>query len=817
VPIPPDRRAADLERIAQHLPDPVVVVDSSASVVWANRAALHLFDRTAEQAVGLEALELVHPDDLSLALVCLESVQGRESGTPIELRVSTAEGWRLVELVGAPVDDCIAITMRDLTERRRWEIASNDEDRFRSILQNAAAVTMLLDEHWRVEASSAALTRLLGWDPEHLEGRSFHEFLDQADADQLDDVRARFIAGETRGVIDVAVRTSGGPAVPVTIYATNLLDDPTTHGVVLTIHDVSRRVVAEEELHAANSLLAATLDATAEGVLVLDAHGAITLCNERFAEMWGLGADFDAIPAEQRSLRHVVGRLRDPEEFLARVMELQRQPDRETHDIVEFADGRIFERDSRPRRLDGHVVGRVWSFRDITAHRMLQKELARQAAHDPLTGLANTALFRDRVTAAIDAPVNRGLSVGVLFIDLDDFKIINDSLGHSAGDDLLVGISDRLRSCVRSVDAVARMGGDEFAVLVEELRSPDDALEIAARILSVIAEPLPLGAHSVVTAASIGIAIGVTGDRTDDLLRDADAAMYAAKAGGRGRYELFRPELHEAALRRLEIESQLRGAAGRGELVVEYQPVVDLGSGTVEALEALVRWNHPVRGLLAPNEFVAVAEESGLISEIGEFVLARACVEATGWSTSSDGPSVTVNLAPRQLLDAGIVDRVAEELARSGLAPHRLVLEVTEGALMQDPESARSRLEQLAALGVRLAMDDFGTGYSSLSHLQHFPIDILKIDRQFVATVLDDPGPALIHAVIELARALGIEPVAEGVESETQREALMALGCRLAQGSLYAMPLSAATAASLMAERRGLRTHADRIRDNIPV
>ena len=817
MPIPPDRRVADLERIAEHLPDPVVVVDPSASVVWANRSALRMFGRSAHEAIGLEALELVHPDDLSLALVCLESVQGRETGTPIELRVATPDGWRLVELVGAPVDDCIALTMRDLTERRRWEIASNDEDRFRSILQNAAAVTMLLDASWRIEASSAALTRLLGWDPEHLEGRCLHEFLDEPGAAQLDDVRARFDSGETRGVVDVAVRTRGGSLVPVTIYATNLLDDPTTRGVVLTIHDVSRRVVAEEELHAANSLLAATLDATAEGVLVLDARGVITLCNERFAEMWGLGADFDAIPVDQRSLRHVVGRLRDPEEFLARVMELQRQPDRETHDVVEFADGRIFERDSRPRRLDGRVVGRVWSFRDITAHRMLQKELARQAAHDPLTGLANTALFRERVTAAIDSPANRGLSMAVLFIDLDDFKIINDSLGHSAGDDLLVGISDRLRSCVRSVDAVARMGGDEFAVLVEELRSVDDALEIASRILAVIAEPLPLGSHSVVTTASIGIAIGATGDRTDDLLRDADAAMYAAKASGRGRLELFRPELHSAALQRLEIDSQLRGAAGRGELVVEYQPVVDLGSGAVEALEALVRWNHPIRGLLAPNEFVPVAEQSGLISEIGEFVLGRACVEAVGWSTSPNGPSVTVNLAPRQLLDAGIVDRVADELARSGLAPHRLVLEVTEGALMQDPDSARTRLEQLKALGVRLAMDDFGTGYSSLSHLQHFPIDILKIDRQFVARVLEHPGPALIRAVVELARALGIEAVAEGVEHEAQRDALMALGCRLAQGSLYAMPLSASTAARLVAERRAMTTGSDRIRANIPV
>lgn len=797
-----DTGPTDVSRdLAALLPDAIVVVDADAQVVWGNRAAERMFDRRLEDSVGFPALELVHPDDVGLALVCMESIQGRAAGSPIELRVRTADGWRLVELVGASMGHQVALTLRDLTVRRRWEIANGDDDLFRSVLQNAAAVMVLLDAEWRVVATTAAVTRAFGWDPEALEGVPFATLLAPGSLDPVEVLADSFAAGNPLESLDAELCCSDGSTSPVALHASNLLEDPTVQGVVLTIHDVARRVDAEAQLHAANSLLSATLDATAEGVLVLDQDGHVTLCNQRFVEMWNLGPEFDSVPAEHRSLRHIVGRLRDPEEFLARVIELQRNPDVETHDVVEFADGRVLERDSRPRRLAGSIVGRVWSFRDITAHRMLQQELARQASHDPLTGLANTSLFRERLARALERAGGADPRIAVLFVDLDDFKTINDSLGHPVGDELLIGVAERLRGCVRNLDAVARMGGDEFAVLVSDLRTTDDAAEIARRILTVVSEPLPVGSRTVVTTASVGIAVAGRGDVVDDVLRNADTAMYAAKAAGRNRADVFRPELHTAALRRLEIDSQLRGAAARGELVVHYQPVVDLASGAVESLEALVRWDHPEEGLVAPGEFIPIAENSDLIDEIGAHVLHRACVEAASWPTQPgriDRPALAVNLAPRQLQDVGVVDRVRAHLRSTGLPPGRLTLEITESALTLDPATAQRRLEQLKALGVRLAMDDFGTGYSSLSHLQRFPIDVLKIDRSFVSTITDRVGEALIRAVLDLAHALGIETVAEGVETEEQRSALIALGCRHGQGHLFSRPVDGATTTRML-------------------
>jgi diguanylate cyclase (GGDEF)-like protein/PAS domain S-box-containing protein len=561
----------------------------------------------------------------------------------------------------------------------------------------------------------------------------------------------------------------------------------------------------EEELRRANSVLAATLDATAEGVLVVDLEGRITHFNQRFVEMWRLNDEFLAIADGDRTLRHVVEHLRDPEEFLAKVMALNDDPGAESHDLVEFRDGRVFERDSRPQRLDGEVIGRVWSFRDITAHRMLQRELARQAVHDPLTGLANQVLFRDRVRDATGRLGRSGERMAILFIDLDDFKTVNDSLGHSAGDHLLVTVADRLRNCVRGEDTVARLGGDEFALLIEDLRHESDALEIAQRVLAVVGEPVDVAGHRVRTSASIGVVFGTSGDGCDALLRNADLAMYEAKNAGRDCFRVFADEMHQNALRRLETDSRLRLAVQAGELELHYQPVVNLTDGRIEALEALVRWHHPDHGVLLPGDFVPFAEESGLIHALGAHVLGVACAEAATWGEllADGGPRVAVNLSPRQLLDDRLPDRVDALLDESGCPASRLEFELTESALMQDPATVGRRLGQLKELGVRLALDDFGTGYSSLSHLRRFPLDALKIDRQFVAEVLEHPGPSVVRAVVELARALSLDIVAEGVETPEQQVAVTELGCDLAQGFLFARPMEAADARMLLIRGAG--------------
>ena len=603
--------------------------------------------------------------------------------------------------------------------------------------------------------------------------------------------------------IDVRFRHASGGTIPFAVTLTNLLDDPTIEGLVVTGHDISDRVAAVNDLRSANSVLAATLESTADGILVVDRAGRITSWNSRFVEMWRLPLELLEAPDNSRALASVSEQLRDPDAFLAKVHGLYAEPHAQSHDLLEFKDGRVFERDSLPQYIDGEVVGRVWSFRDTTEHRRLQQELTHQAFHDPLTGLANQALFRDRVDHAATRLGRNGGQLAVLFVDLDDFKTVNDSLGHSAGDALLQIVSERLTSCLRAGDTAARLGGDEFAVLMDSLLDPNDAIDVAERIITALQEPVVLDAFQVSATASVGIAYGSAGAGSDEMLRNADLAMYTAKAGGKNCSRVFAHQMHLAAVERLDLEARLRGAGERGELIVHYQPIYELQPGRITAFEALVRWHHPERGFLGPLSFIPFAEEAGLIDEIGQHVLETACEEAAAWIAavgSEAAPAVSVNVAPRQLLDARLPDRVEALLARCGLEPHRLILEITEGALMKDPAAAKIGLRRLSDLGVRLAVDDFGTGYSSLAYLQQFPIDLLKIDGSFVSDILSRSGSLLVRAIVQIAHTLGLVPVAEGLESGAQAEALAACGCDLAQGFHLGRPLDADATRALIVE-----------------
>jgi diguanylate cyclase (GGDEF)-like protein/PAS domain S-box-containing protein len=462
---------------------------------------------------------------------------------------------------------------------------------------------------------------------------------------------------------------------------------------------------------------------------------------------------------------------------------------------------------------DENVRGIVLNTRDVSERKAFEEQLAHQAFHDPVTGLANRALFRDRVEHALERQGRDREPVSVLFMDLDDFKTINDSLGHAAGDRLLAEVGERVKNALRQADTAARLGGDEFAVLLEDGGDGIEAAGVASRILATLEGPFHLDDKRIFVRASIGIASAdharsAGPEGAEELLRNADVAMYMAKEAGKGRYQVFEPAMHDSALKRLELRADLQRAVDNEEFVVHYQPVIELETGRIEGLEALVRWEHPLRGLIAPLDFVPLAEETGMIVDIGKWVLREACLRGRELQERfpMDPPlQMSVNLSARQLQRPEIVDDVAVSLMETGLDPSCLVLEITESVMMQDMDLSIQRLSELKGLGVRLAVDDFGTGYSSLNYIRRFPVDILKVDKSFVDGV-NEGGEvsALTAAILELAGILNLRPVAEGIERADQLEKLRALNCDFGQGFYFARPLPLQGIDDLLTTRKSL-------------
>jgi diguanylate cyclase (GGDEF)-like protein len=432
-------------------------------------------------------------------------------------------------------------------------------------------------------------------------------------------------------------------------------------------------------------------------------------------------------------------------------------------------------------------------------------ELAHQALHDALTGLPNRALFYDRLGQALNRVGRHSTAAAVLFLDLDRFKVVNDSLGHGAGDKLLISVAERLSRVLRAGDTAARFGGDEFVILCEDISGERQAIAIAGRIAEELSTPFTVDNDEVFVHTSVGIALATQiGARPEALIRDADAAMYRAKERGGGVYEVFDDQMRERAVRRMETENALHRALERGEFVMHYQPIVNMGTGALSGVEALVRWQHPERGLVMPGEFIAAAEETGLIIALGAWVFETACRQAAQWTqTARSGPPVrmSVNVSARQCGHPDLVTTFGSILAGTGADPASLCLEITETALMEDIEASEATLAALKDLGLAVALDDFGTGYSSLRALQRFPVDIVKIDRSFIAPIERDPQEAaIVAAVISLSHALGLQTVAEGIETVAQVDRLRALGCDLAQGFYFARPGPPEALATLVSE-----------------
>jgi diguanylate cyclase (GGDEF)-like protein/PAS domain S-box-containing protein len=533
---------------------------------------------------------------------------------------------------------------------------------------------------------------------------------------------------------------------------------------------------------------------SAVGMATVDTGGLFTAVNAAFCDITGY-TEAELLTLSPRDITAEEDRVRSADGLKllfsgeADSLDMEKTYVRKDEQVVH-----VFNSLSAVRDPNGVVVGVAGVIQDITDRRRAEEALAHQAFHDMLTGLPNRALFLDRLQLSVARSARHNVMTAVIFLDIDRFKWVNDSLGHPAGDALLIDIAWRMRVVLRAGDTLARFGGDEFAVLCEEVEDVSDAMNVAERLAAVFAQPFMLDGRPITVSASLGIAMaGAADTQPDALLGDADSAMYRAKERGRDRIEMFDDEMRARAMERLETEAALRSAIDEDQLVVHYQPIVGLASEHVIGVEALVRWRHPERGLVPPLDFIPLAEETGLIVPIGTHVLGEACRTIAGWNAAHPDRAplaVSVNLSARQLASPGLPEVVGGILEQTGLAPDLLCLEITESVLMEDADTSRDLLDALKRLGVTIAVDDFGTGYSSLLYLRRFPVDVLKIDRSFVAglgSVSEDS--AIVSGVVSLAHALGLRSVAEGVEEPSQAVQLGMLGCDQAQGFYWSKPL----------------------------
>jgi diguanylate cyclase (GGDEF)-like protein/PAS domain S-box-containing protein len=809
-----------LRTVLENTSDVICVLKADGSFRYISPAVKRVLGYPPEALLGTVCFDYVHTDDAAFVAESFAQILKTPGlHTPLQFRVRTKDGsLRYVEAIPNnqledPTLQGMVVTFRDLTERVRMEkVLREAQERYRTLVEHLPAVVYVDTPKGPGYAgyTSPQAEAMLGYP------------LDAWDADPLfwtkllhPDDKERVVAENTRAnaageplILEYRMISRDDRVVWLHDESVVLPDETGQiryrQGVLL---DITKRKEAEKALREAEVRYRTLVEQIPAITYIDRADGSDEplYTSPQIEEMLGYTAEEWLEGRLWSECLHPV----DKERVLAADERFESGGERFSEEYRLFAkDGSVvWVREDAVLTRDETGGPLYWQgvLFNITERKALEEQLQRQALHDTLTGLPNRALFSDRLQHAVARTQRRGGKVAVLFMDLDNFKVINDSLGHNAGDELLVGVTGRLRASLRPEDTAARLGGDEFAILLVDLNNVDEATLVAERIGDKLRAPFELAHRETFVTASIGVAIsGTTGTPRwpEELLRHADLAMYRAKHSGKARYAIFEEAMSARAMERLELSNDLRRALEREEFAVHYQPQVSLATGKTMGFEALVRWEHPERGQLLPARFIPLAEETGLIVPIGQWVLREACHQAKEWNRQyPSDPSliVCVNLSAKQLRDPNLYRVVGQILEESGLEPGSLELEITESVAMEDAPATAAALEELHTLGVRVIIDDFGTGYSSLSYLEKFPMDYIKIDRSFVGELEGETGSrVLVKVMIDLVHTLGLEVIAEGVETTGQLERLREMGSDIAQGRYFSRPLPSEAAASLL-------------------